>query len=192
MTQSNLKSSEHFNAAPNRHWTKQAPSLFRWCLREIVHGQLWPVVIALSLIIACVFGLSALGDRMDDVIAEQSRNTLTADLIYRSSNPIPEPLLNQTQDLKQSQMVRFTTMAFSDQGMKLSQIHAVDSNYPLQGEFVLSGKATQHKVNPGELWLEPRLMQDLKVNIGDVVSIGDADLKVSGEITTEPGLNFNP
>lgn len=171
----------------------QLKPMLTWSVREIIHGQLWPVVIALSLIIACVFGLSALGDRMDDVIAKQSSQALTADLIYRSANPIPQTLKEQTKDLTQSEMVRFSTMAFSDEQMKLIRIKAVDSLYPLQGELLLDNdQSTKHHVEKNELWLEPQLMQDLEVSIGDNVGIGDADFTVTGVIATEPGLSFNP
>ena len=40
---------------------KKQPFLLKWSWRELWHGQLWPVAVALTLIIACVFALSALG-----------------------------------------------------------------------------------------------------------------------------------
>lgn len=168
-------------------------ALLRWSMREIIQGQLWPVVMALTLIIACVFGLSALGDRMDDVIEAQSRNSLTADLIFRSANPPTDMLLENTKDLPSSQMVNFSSMAFSDKQMKLIQVRAVDDKYPLQGDLVLKGNSgSQSHVAPNQLWIEPRLMTDLNVKIGDTVSVGDADFVVSGVIESEPGLSFNP
>ncbi len=169
--------------------------LFSWSIEEIRHGQLWPVSIALTLIIACVFALSALAERMEQVIVKQGKDALTADSVFVSANPIPEQLLDLTQvnQLENSQLTRFSTMAFSDNGMQLVTVKAVDSSYPLRGEMLLESSSEQtNKVEAGELWLDERIFSQLDVNIGDIVTIGDADLAISGRIAQEPGLSFNP
>ncbi|MBY7729957.1 ABC transporter permease [Vibrio splendidus] len=170
--------------------------LFSWSIEEIRHGQLWPVSIALTLIIACVFALSALAERMEQVIVKQGKDALTADSVFVSANPIPQPLLDLTQveQLESSQLTRFSTMAFSDSSMQLVTVKAVESNYPLRGEMILEGadNAASNHVEPGELWLDERIFAQLEVEIGDNVTIGDADLTITGRITQEPGLSFNP
>lgn len=170
--------------------------LFSWSIEEIRHGQLWPVSIALTLIIACVFALSALAERMEQVIVKQGKDALTADSVFISANPIPQPLLDiaQLEQLESSQLTRFSTMAFSDSAMQLVTVKAVESNYPLRGEMVLEGadNASSNRVKPGELWLDERIFAQLEVEIGDNVTIGDADLTITGRITQEPGLSFNP
>ncbi|OEF01841.1 ABC transporter permease [Vibrio crassostreae 9ZC13] len=170
--------------------------LFSWSIEEIRHGQLWPVSIALTLIIACVFALSALAERMEQVIVKQGKDALTADIVFISANPIPQSLLDLTQveQLERSQLTRFSTMAFSDNSMQLVTVKAVESNYPLRGEMILEGadKASSNHVEPGELWLDERIFAQLEVEIGDNVTIGDADLAITGRITQEPGLSFNP
>ncbi|MCF7493595.1 ABC transporter permease [Vibrio sp. L5-1] len=170
--------------------------LFSWSIEEIRHGQLWPVSIALTLIIACVFALSALAERMEQVIVKQGKDALTADSVFISANPIPQPLLDLTQveQLKSSQLTRFSTMAFSDNSMQLVTVKAVESNYPLRGEMILEGadNVSSNHVAPGELWLDERIFAQLEVEIGDNVTIGDADLTITGRITQEPGLSFNP
>ncbi|MEZ9741574.1 ABC transporter permease [Vibrio splendidus] len=170
--------------------------LFSWSVEEIRHGQLWPVSIALTLIIACVFALSALAERMEQVIVKQGKDALTADSVFISANPIPQPLLDLTkvEQLESSQLTRFSTMAFSDNSMQLVTVKAVESNYPLRGEMILEGadKASSNHVKPGELWLDERIFAQLEVEIGDSVTIGDADLTITGRITQEPGLSFNP
>ena len=170
--------------------------LFSWSIEEIRHGQLWPVSIALTLIIACVFALSALAERMEQVIVKQGKDALTADSVFISANPIPQPLLDiaQLEKLESSQLTRFSTMAFSDNAMQLVTVKAVESNYPLRGEMVLEGadNASSNHVKPGELWLDERIFAQLEVEIGDNITIGDADLTITGRITQEPGLSFNP
>ncbi|ARP40377.1 ABC transporter permease [Vibrio syngnathi] len=170
--------------------------LFSWSIEEIRHGQLWPVSIALTLIIACVFALSALAERMEQVIVKQGKDALTADSVFISANPIPQPLLDLTQveQLESSQLTRFSTMAFSDNSMQLVTVKAVESNYPLRGEMILEGtdSTASNHVEPGELWLDERIFSQLEVEIDDNVTIGDANLTITGRITQEPGLSFNP
>jgi putative ABC transport system permease protein len=170
--------------------------LFSWSVEEIRHGQLWPVSIALTLIIACVFALSALAERMEQVIVKQGKDALTADSVFISANPIPQSLLDLTkvEQFESSQLTRFSTMAFSDNSMQLVTVKAVESNYPLRGEMILEGadKASSNHVKPGELWLDERIFAQLEVEIGDNVTIGDADLTITGRIKQEPGLSFNP
>ncbi|GAM74272.1 hypothetical protein JCM19241_5468 [Vibrio ishigakensis] len=169
--------------------------LLAWSFKEIRFGQLWPISVALTLIIACVFALSALAERMEQVIVKQGKDALTADLVYRSSNPIPESLIAKAEssDAEMASMVSYATMAFSDQDMMLVSVKAVDDAYPLRGELILNdGSQNQSHVAPGQLWLDERVISALKVNVGDIVTIGDADLTVSGRISQEPGLTFNP
>ncbi|MPW37908.1 ABC transporter permease [Vibrio sp. B1Z05] len=188
MTQAHLETLTPDNPKLNRR-------LLAWSFKEIRHGQLWPISVALTLIIACVFALSALAERMEQVIVKQGADALTADLVYRSDSPIPETLSRHSlpPQIQTASMVRFATMAFSDQDMLLVTVKAVDDAYPLRGDLQLSkGKSLESHVSQGELWLEKRAMLALEANIGDVVSIGDADFVVSGEIEQQPGLSFNP
>lgn len=169
--------------------------MVRWSISEIRQGQLWPVSIALVLIIACIFALTALAERMEQVVVKQGKQALTADTVFTSSNPIPEKLteLVAQSGLTTSQQTRFATMAFSDNAMKLITVKSIDSRYPLQGEMRLSDdKSLYSVVKPGELWLDERLFAQLQVKIGDSVTVGDADFTVTGRIVEEPGLSFNP
>lgn len=170
--------------------------LFKWSIEEIRHGQLWPISIALTLIISCVFALSALAERMEQVLVKQGKDALTADLVYSSSNPIPQKLFDvvtSIDDLNQSKLTRFATMAFSDEQMQLVTVKAVDSEYPLRGDLILdNGENTLSNVDAGQLWLDERVFSLLEVSVGDSVTLGDADFKITGKITQEPGLSFNP
>lgn len=166
-------------------------SLIRWSFGEIRQGNLWPISVALILVIASIFALSALAERMEQVIVKQGKDALTADAVFVSANPIPDTLLASTENLERSTMTRFATMAFSDNGMQLISVRAVDDNYPLMGELVLDNNPSG-RVKENQLWLDERIMAQLDVKSGDSVTIGDADFKVSGAVLMEPGLSFNP
>ncbi|WP_274024883.1 ABC transporter permease [Vibrio parahaemolyticus] len=169
----------------------QNKSLVRWSLGEIRQGNLWPISVALVLVIASIFALSALASRMEQVIVKQGKDALTADAVFVSANPLSDSLLKSTEQLERSVMTRFSTMAFSDNGMQLISVRGVDESYPLMGELVLDGNESG-RVKPNQLWLDERIMAQLEVNKGDNVTIGDADFTVSGAVLMEPGLSFNP
>ncbi|MDW3138758.1 ABC transporter permease, partial [Vibrio sp. 1288] len=114
-----------------------------------------------------------------------------ADAVFVSANPLSDSLLKSTEQLEHSVMTRFSTMAFSDNGMQLISVRGVDESYPLMGELVLDGNESG-RVKPNQLWLDERIMAQLEVNKGDNVTIGDADFTVSGAVLMEPGLSFNP
>ena len=170
--------------------------IVNWSWREIWTGQLWPVLVSLTLIIACVVALSTLALRVEKVMTNQGRALLAADLVLRSSNPIPDSLVEQASSngLITSSQSRFQTMAFSDKKMQLVTVKSVESTYPLRGVLNLKDASPEvkHQVNPGELWVSPRLLSILEAKIGDPVAIGDAELTISGIIVDEPELAYNP
>ncbi|MDO6543500.1 ABC transporter permease [Photobacterium sanguinicancri] len=172
--------------------------LSRWSWRELWQGQLWPVAVALTLIIACVFALSALVVRVEKIMTDQGRSVLAADLVLVSGNPIDDDTLASASQrgLTVSKQTRFGTMAFSDENMQLVSVKAVANDFPLRGNLALSSGEvasvqSQH-VQPGELWLAERLFSLLAVKEGDEVMIGDAQFTVSGLIAQDPELSFNP
>ncbi|WP_434144002.1 ABC transporter permease [Photobacterium leiognathi] len=172
---------------------KKRPFFLRWAWREIRQGQLWLVTLALSLIIACVFALSALVSRVEGIIVSQGRSALAADMVLQSSQAVDLKRLS-TNNITTSQQTRFGTMAFSDNGMQLVSVKAVDAKFPLRGDLRLQAadKSVQHHVKPGELWLSERLFSLLDVNVGDTLMLGDGELTISGRILEDPELSFNP
>ncbi|WP_434359385.1 ABC transporter permease [Parasalinivibrio latis] len=166
----------------------------RWVWRELRQGELWPIVAALTLIVATVFALAALAGRIENVLTDQGRNLLSADLVLRTAEPASEQWLQdaETAGLQVTRQTRFGTMAFSDEAMQLVRVRALGSAYPLRGELVLEGEKVNHSVQPGELWLEDRVFSLMGVKRGDTLDIGDKQYVISGRIASEPELSFNP
>ena len=170
--------------------------IINWSWREIWSGQLWPVMVALTLIIACVVALSTLALRVEKVMTNQGRALLAADLVMRSSNPISSSLVDKAEaaGLTISSQSRFQTMAFSEKKLQLVTVKSVETSYPLRGALNLRDgrEVVTHEVKPGELWLSPRLFSILETEIGDSIAIGDAELTITGVIDDEPELAYNP
>jgi putative ABC transport system permease protein len=170
-------------------------SLVRWSWKEIRQGQLLLAVGAFILIIASVFALAAIAQRMEQVVDRQGKEALMADTVFISANPVSPQVYSavHTLGIQTSLMTRFPTMLFSRNSMKLAMVKAVDEGFPLQGKLILSdGVDEKNHIAPGEVWLAKQLFSDLGVQIGDSITIGDMTRKITGVVLEDPGLSFNP
>ena len=72
-------------------------------------------------------------------------------------------------------------------------VKAVDDNYPLRGEVKLSEPPApkSRQPQPGELWVDPALMQALNLKLGDTLWLGDSEFAVAGVIdVVDRGAGF--
>ncbi|GIS75682.1 MAG: hypothetical protein CM1200mP12_14010 [Gammaproteobacteria bacterium] len=92
-------------------------------------------------------------------------------------------------------MVLFASMLASGDNLQLASVKAVDQNYPLVGGVELRSESKNIYVKRppdlGQVWLDLRLMDILKLEVGQTVSIGDADFIVSHSILSEPDRASN-
>jgi putative ABC transport system permease protein len=164
----------------------------RWFWREWRSPSLLIVWMALSLAGACVLALGTIGDRMEKGLSQQSRDFMAGDRALRSSREIPPGWLEEARKsgLQVSEQVSFSTMTFAGDTPQLASVKAVDNRYPLYGE--LETQPAGLKPQPGTALLAPRLMALLSVKPGDTIEVGDATLRIAGEVTQEPDSGFNP
>lgn len=164
----------------------------RWFWREWRSPSLLIVWMALSLAVACVLALGTIGDRMEKGLSQQSRDFMAGDRALRSSHEIPPGWLEEARKsgLQVSEQVSFSTMTFAGDTPQLASVKAVDNRYPLYGE--LETQPAGLKPQPGTALLAPRLMALLSVKPGDTIEVGDATLRIAGEVTQEPDSGFNP
>ncbi|MDV5355583.1 ABC transporter permease [Enterobacter asburiae] len=164
----------------------------RWFWREWRSPSLLIVWMALSLAVACVLALGTIGDRMEKGLSQQSRDFMAGDRALRSSHEIPPGWLEEARKsgLQVSEQVSFSTMTFAGDTPQLASVKAVDNRYPLYGE--LETQPAGLKPQPGTALLAPRLMALLNVKPGDTIEVGDATLRIAGEVTQEPDSGFNP
>ncbi len=87
-----------------------------------------------------------------------------------------------------SETVRMRAMAASADGERsiLAELKGVDIAYPLYGDLKLAPGALAERPNGNSVAVAPALGQKLGVKIGDIVRIGDANLKIIGFIADEP------
>lgn len=164
----------------------------RWFWREWRSPSLLIVWLALSLAVACVLALGNISDRMEKGLSQQSREFMAGDRALRSSREIPQAWLEEArkEGLKVSEQISFATMTFAGDTPQLANVKAVDDSYPLYGDL----QTTPSAVKPlaGTVLLAPRLMALLNLKTGDSIDVGDATLRIAGEVVQEPDSGFNP
>ena len=164
----------------------------RWFWREWRSPSLLIVWMALSLAVACVLALGSVSDRMEKGLSQQSREFMAGDRALRSSREVPQAWLDEArrQELKVSEQLSFQTMTFAADTPQLASVKAVDDRYPMYGE--LQTQPPGMKPAAGTVLLAPRLMALLNLKAGDSIDVGDATLRIAGEVVQEPDSGFNP
>ena len=164
----------------------------RWFWREWRSPSLLIVWLALSMAVACVLALGSISDRMEKGLSQQSREFMAGDRTLRSSREVPAEWLAQarTLGLTVGEQLNFATMTFAVDTPQLADVKAVDDTYPLYG--TLETAPAGLKPQRGSVLLAPRLMALLNLKTGDNIDVGDATLRIAGEVIQEPDAGFNP
>lgn len=164
----------------------------RWFWREWRSPSLLIVWLALSLAVACVLATGSISDRMEKGLSQQSREFMAGDRTLRSSREVPAEWIAQARKsgLTVGEQLSFATMTFAGDTPQLADVKAVDDRYPLYG--TLETQPPGLKPQAGSVLLAPRLMALLNLKTGDTIDVGDATLRIAGEVIQEPDAGFNP
>lgn len=167
----------------------------RMLARDWRGGELGVLVMALVLAVGVVSGISAFTTRLQTALEQESHRFLAADVVVSGSREMPAQWLIEAQarGLQSALTLLFPSMVYAgEDNMSLASIKAVSDAYPLRGELTYSvepfGQVVPAAAGPsrGEVWLDSRLFALLGVELGDTVTIGEADLLVAAATRTEP------
>ena len=167
-------------------------------IRNWRSGELKLLSISIVLAVAVLSGISIFTDRLDSTLLGQSNALLGADIIVESSKSINQEWIDHANDerLLQSKTIEFSSMVFAGDEMHLAAVKAVEKNYPLRGQLDVSqipfamnpADIKRADVGPlqGEVWLDSRLLPQLKIKLGDKLSVGELELSVTQILIREP------
>nr|WP_198980212.1 FtsX-like permease family protein [Herbaspirillum sp. ASV7] len=180
----------------------------RMTLRDWRTGELRFLLIALIVAVAALSSVGFFVDRMRAGMARDAHQLLGADLLVAADQPLPPQWLQQArqQGLLQAQTQVFPSMAQAGEGdaarSLLSSIKAVTPGYPLRGQLKLrapdgSDRAADGIPQPGTVWVDPQILSQLDLRVGDTLRLGDLPLKIAAVISVEPDrgsafVNFAP
>ncbi|WAJ69229.1 ABC transporter permease [Catenovulum adriaticum] len=167
--------------------------------QELKRGELSIILAALILAVSSVFSLSMFSERLQGALQDKSGEFLAGDSLLIASREINPEWVSKANEfgLTESKQVRFSSMLFANEQMQLASIRAVDSAYPLKGELAVTdaawdqGQSTQKRVQAGKIWLDSKLVSQLKLSIGDSVELGNAQFELSEVVTSVPDADLN-
>ena len=162
--------------------------------RELRSGE---VVVLLAAVILAVAALTAVGfltDRIGKAVERQANEVLAADLRLRSQEPIPDAWrqLAAEYELRTADMATFPTVVFAGDESALTTLLAVSDNYPLRGAVRISDALFSEQreaggiPEPGEVWADSALLARVGADVGDTLSVGEAELRVAAVVTYRP------
>ncbi len=156
--------------------------------------------VAVTIACAVTFSITLLGDRLEKLFINQSKEVLAADLVLDSTTELQTQqldIIKQT-SLEQAITLRFPTMANANEAFILSSVKAVTDNYPLRGQLQVSNTLygepvpIGHGPVAGEVWVEDRIINELDLSLGEYVTVGERAFKITRIVIYEPdrGSNF--
>jgi putative ABC transport system permease protein len=162
-------------------------------MRDARAGELRVLFFALVVAVAASTAIGYFGSRLNSAMLLRATEFLGADLILSGSTPAkPEQIEAGTAlKLDHSQMVIFSSVVATDNGIQLASVKAVDAAYPLRGELKSADAPYQPEVTggepqPGEAWAEARVLVALNLKVGDSIDVGSTTLKLTRVLTYEP------
>lgn len=171
---------------------------FQLLRRNWRSGELKLLSISLVLAVTVLSAIAIFTDRLESTLVVQSNSLLGADYVVRGSQPHnPEwDVTAQEKGIRYTQSVLFSSMVFAGEEMHLASVKAVAEGYPLRGQFEISSIPFAVQANdihkavsipaPGEAWVDSRLLPLLHIQLGDMIAVGDYELKVTQVVIREP------
>lgn len=157
-------------------------------------GALRVLVFSLVLAVTAISAIGFFTQRVETALNQQGGLLLGGDIAVISDHAIPDIFLHHAkqQNMAIAKTYEFASMVVFGDDNQLSEIKAVEQNFPLRGDLTI-GKNTEDigqlvKASPksGEAWVEPRLANLLNIKVGDVVEVGERKLHVSAILLREP------
>jgi len=158
------------------------------------------VLVALIIAVATVATIALFANQLQRTLVSSASSFLAADRQLEAENgrPVPREWIEDARNrgLKTGQMIEFSTMVFGESGFQLVSVKAVSDEYPLRGEIEIqsSEDAPREIVSggpgPGEIWVNPRLLRLLELDIGDTLEVGSLKLQITSLLIREPDGGF--
>ncbi len=167
--------------------------LFRWCIREWRRGLTGSRILFFCLALG-VGAMSAIGSTaaaLRQALEGDARAILGGDvavsLTSRELSPDAVEALSRLGTVSRSAMLR--AMLHAGDGSLLVEAKAVDSRYPLYGDFRVygQGEVRGKDLAPNALVADAEVLARLGISVGDRVRLGAAELSVQGVIEAAPG-----
>ncbi len=167
---------------------------FRTDLRRSMRSN-WIAVAVLFLSFLGPVVSSVLRSSVENFLVSNQRRILTADLAITAYRPIREEEIDRVRSLvgirKEVREIEFVTMALGNAAQgSLIEVHAVESHFPIDGEFAFAD-GSQRAGGPIDenLWITSEAALALDLKVGDRLKLGRVDFEIEKIIFQAPGIS---
>ena len=148
---------------------------------------LWAMLLAVAIGVAALASVSGFAQRVQAGIDARAATLLGGSVrvaAQRDLRPVADSLPAALKPA--AVLVELPTMAAAGERLRLVELKAVDAAYPLLGELRIADRGVQKAPAPGTVWVEPVLLAQLGVAVGQALDLGYASFTVAGVIEHEP------
>jgi len=162
--------------------------------RDCKSGELSVLLLALCVAVLSLTAVGFFTSRISQGVRAQAAEVLAADLRLESPHPIPAGYFAQsrTLGLKSAQILSFPTAIFNGDVSQLAALQAVSANYPLRGHLKIAdtpfgaARITGRIPGAGEVWVDARIIAQLKISLGARLRIGAGSFRVTEVLDYRP------
>lgn len=161
--------------------------------RDARAGELRVLVFALIIAVAASTAIGYFSARLNGAMLLRATEFLGADLLLSGSSPAAPAQVDSGQKLglEHAQVVEFSSVIATDQGIQLASVKAASDGYPLRGDLKSAAAPYEPEQlsagpRPGEAWAESRLFAALDLKIGQQIEVGNLSLRLTRVLTYEP------
>lgn len=162
--------------------------------REWRSGELAVLFLALLVAVASLTGVGFLVDRVDHAMQLQASEVLGADLRMESARPINERYGVEAarRGLASARVATTLSVVLKGDATQLTNVHAVSAGYPLRGKVRVAAvpfgapRIAADTPGPGEIWPDSRVLSALNARVGDLVTVGARDFRVTRVLISRP------
>lgn len=159
--------------------------------REWFGHWVYPVLFCFSLLVSlgAYLTLDSLQKAVDEYIDDNQKAMVGGDVVVTARQPFNDELNQWLAQLPANSWVldrQFNAMAYAGDASLLARIKAVDVSYPLYGDLLLSQGGNLTQLAAGEVLVERQVLTGLNLQLGDVLTLGEAQFTIADEIIEEP------
>jgi len=159
--------------------------------REWFGHWVYPLLFCFSLLVSlgAYLTLDSLQTAVDDYITDNQKAMVGGDVVITARQALPDDINQWVSELPPSHVVRdrqFNAMTYAGETSLLVRVKAVDVSYPLYGELKLANGLSLTELKPGQVLVERQVLTGLGLQIGDQITLGEAQFQIADEIIEEP------
>lgn len=166
----------------------------RLLARDWRSGEILVLLAALVVAVAAMSAVTFFTDRVRQAVGQEAGESLAADLRLESGEPLPEAYFDAAArfGLETARVVHFRSVVLAGDSSTLADVRGVSSRYPLRGQVRVADElaGTPHAAAgvppPGEAWAEPSLLARLGLKVGDRLSFGTVQARVTRTLEFRP------